>query len=44
MLEMLKDFVQTFSNLLWGLPLILLLVGTGIWLTFKLRGLQFTKL
>lgn len=44
MLEMLKDFVHTFSNLLWGLPLILLLVGTGIWLTFKLRGLQFTKL
>ena len=44
MLEMLKEFVQSISNLICGLPLILLLVGTGIWLTFKLRGLQFTKL
>jgi len=44
MLEMLKEFVQSISNLIWGLPLILLLVGTGFWLTFKLRGIQFTKL
>ena len=28
----------------WGLPLIILLVGTGLWLTIRLRGLQFTKL
>ena len=28
----------------WGPPMLFLLVGTGFWLTFSLRGLQFTKL
>lgn len=28
----------------WGPPMLILLVGTGFWLTFALRGLQFTKL
>jgi len=32
------------SGWVWGLPLLVLLVGTGLWLTFILRGLQFTKL
>jgi alanine or glycine:cation symporter, AGCS family len=44
MLTLLKEFVQSASDLLWGMPLILLLVGTGVWLTINLRGLQFTKL
>ena len=39
-----KDILQSISNLVWGLPLIIMLVGTGVWLTFRLRGLQFTKL
>ena len=46
-MEFLNDFkilLQSISNLVWGLPLIIMLVGTGIWLTFRLRGLQFTKL
>lgn len=28
----------------WGPPMLILLVGTGFWLTFALRGLQFRKL
>ena len=40
----LKTVLQSISSLVWGLPLIILLVGTGFWLTFRLRGLQFTKL
>lgn len=28
----------------WGPPMLILLVGTGFWLTIALRGLQFTKL
>ncbi len=44
MLDMLNEIVQSVSNILWGIPLILLLVGTGVWLTIRLRGLQFTKL
>lgn len=38
---------QTFNeirDLIWGVPLIALLVGTGIYLTFLLKGLQFRKL
>jgi len=30
-------------DLIWGVPLIALLVGTGIYLTFLLKGLQFRK-
>ncbi len=38
---------QTFNeirDIIWGVPLITLLVGTGIYLTFLLKGLQFRKL
>jgi len=27
-------------DFIWGLPLLILLVGTGLFLTFRLRGLQ----
>ena len=32
------------DNLLWGMPMIVLLIGTGILLTLWTRGIQFTKL
>ena len=32
------------SNFIWGMPLIILLLGTGLYLTILLRGIQFTKL
>ena len=44
MTDLLLDIVQRISDFLWGFPLIILLVGTGLWLTINLRGLQFTKL
>lgn len=37
MLSQVKDMV-------WGLPLLLFLLGTGAWLTFLLRGIQFRYL
>jgi AGCS family alanine or glycine:cation symporter len=40
---MFRDIIQDVSSVIWGFPLIILLVGTGLWLTFNLRGLQFTK-
>lgn len=40
MIELLREI----SNFLWGLPLIILLLGTGVYLTFILRGLQFRTL
>lgn len=36
--------LKTIDSWVWGLPLMILLVGTGLWLTLALRGVQFTKL
>ena len=45
------DFLTTLDGIVgkigafaWGPPMLILLVGTGFWLTFSLRGLQFRKL
>jgi AGCS family alanine or glycine:cation symporter len=45
------DFLSTLDGIVgkigafaWGPPMLILLVGTGCWLTFALRGLQFRKL
>ncbi len=45
------DFLSTLDAIVgkigafaWGPPMLILLVGTGFWLTINLRGLQFTKL
>src|SRR5690606_33469402 len=36
--------VGNISNYVWGWPMLVLLVGTGVYLTFLLRGLQFRVL
>ncbi|RQV92279.1 MAG: sodium:alanine symporter family protein [Calditrichaeota bacterium] len=38
------ESLQQISNIIWGLPLLILLVGTGIYLTIGLKGLQIRKL
>ncbi|MEP0828906.1 MAG: sodium:alanine symporter family protein [bacterium] len=35
------DFFGAVSNQVWGPPMLILIVGTGIYLTIRLRGLQF---
>ncbi|WP_325892892.1 alanine/glycine:cation symporter family protein [Grimontia sp. NTOU-MAR1] len=40
----LYDFLQIIDNFVWGPPLLLLLVGTGIYFTLRLGALQFSKL
>lgn len=40
----LQSVLNTISDFIWGPPLLILLVGTGIYLTILLRGLQFRKL
>jgi AGCS family alanine or glycine:cation symporter len=42
-----ESFIQLLNKIndfVWGLPLIILLLGTGIYYTFLLRGIQFKKL
>ncbi|PAV31650.1 sodium:alanine symporter family protein [Virgibacillus profundi] len=37
-------FLENINELLWGTPTLILLVGTGLFLTVILKGLQFKKL
>ncbi|WP_320172036.1 sodium:alanine symporter family protein [Maridesulfovibrio sp.] len=43
-MTLLDGLVGKVGAFAWGPPMLVLLVGTGIWLTFALRGLQFRKL
>ncbi len=40
----LLSWINTANGYVWGPPMLVLLVGTGIYLTFLLRGLQFRTL
>lgn len=44
MTDFLLQIIGEVGGVVWGVPTILLLVGTGLWLSFRLKGLQFTKL
>ena len=39
-----QSVLTSISDFVWGPPLLILLVGTGVYLTLLLRGLQFKKL
>ncbi len=43
-LQLVENFFRTISSFIWGWPLMIMLVGTGLWLTFILKGLQFRRL
>ncbi|RXJ05191.1 sodium:alanine symporter family protein, partial [Deinococcus metallilatus] len=38
------DFFTALDNIVWGAPLLILLVGTGIYLSLRLKLLQVLKL
>lgn len=43
---MVKDFyslIESINSVVWDLPVIILLVGTGIFLTLRLKGLQIRR-
>lgn len=42
--EQAQAWVGTLSGWVWGWPMLVLLVGTGLYLTILLRGLQFREL
>lgn len=39
-----RQIIESFNEFLWGLPLILGILGTGIYISFRLSGIQFRKL
>ena len=43
-MDALKNFFDTLGGWVWGPAMLVLLVGTGVWLTLMLRGLQFSML
>lgn len=43
-MELLAEWVSTLSGWVWGPPMLILLVGTGVYLTIILKGLQFRAL
>ena len=44
MSDQILNFISQTRDIVWGFPLLILLVGTGIFLTIRLKGLQVTKL
>ncbi|MCE7792016.1 sodium:alanine symporter family protein [Salipaludibacillus sp. CUR1] len=43
-METVENIINQVSGLVWGLPLIILLVGTGLYLTFRLAFFSFQQL
>lgn len=43
-MQSIESLISTLSGWVWGPPMLILLVGTGLYLTFLLRGLQFRAL
>lgn len=41
---MLKDLIGTLGDIVWGPPMLILLVGTGIFLSLRLKFMQFSQL
>ena len=44
MFEAFNKFLVTVDDIVWGVPLIVLILATGLLLTIRLRGIQVTKL
>ena len=44
MLETIDKFLVKVDDLVWGIPLIVLILATGLLLTVRLKGIQATKL
>ena len=43
-MESFNKVIEKIDNLVWGIPLILLILGCGIFLTIRAGGIQFRKL
>lgn len=43
-MQTIEELIATLSGIVWGPPMLILLVGTGLYLTIILKGLQFRAL
>lgn len=44
MLQFVNTALNTFDDLVWGVPLIVLILATGVYLTIRLKGMQILRL
>ena len=44
MYETIGNILNKIDDLVWGIPLIVLILAVGIFLTIRLRGIQFSQL
>ena len=44
MFETIDNILNSIDSFVWGVPLIVLILAVGIFLTVRLKGLQFSKL
>ncbi len=43
-MDRINEVIEKIDNLVWGIPLIVLIISTGIYLTIRLKGLQIRRL
>ncbi len=43
-MEFLDEIISSASSFVWGVPMLVLLVGTGLYLSIRLKGMQFWAL
>ncbi|MBN1509242.1 MAG: sodium:alanine symporter family protein [Sedimentisphaerales bacterium] len=43
MLQVFSHWMQVMNGIVWGPPMVLLLIGTGLYLTVRLRGIQLRR-
>ena len=44
MLDTINSMLKSIDNFVWGLPLIIIILAVGLFMTIRLKGLQITKL
>ncbi|MBR5868245.1 MAG: sodium:alanine symporter family protein, partial [Clostridia bacterium] len=43
-LQAITDFNDLLNGIVWGWPMIILILGTGVWMTIRTKAMQIRKL
>ena len=44
MLDTINSLLKSIDDFVWGLPLIIMILAVGLFMTVRLKGLQITRL
>ena len=42
-MELIKSINDTINGLVWGIPMLVMLIGVGVYLTIRTKGIQFSR-